>query len=830
MLAGHEGRLRRPAGAPYAGTRSPSNMTRVQGAGRPTGTGLRRALLIVASVLLALLLPVLGPSGCDGTPDWIDPPGPYVELTGRLSALIESEIAAKGIPAFSIALVDGDRIVWARGFGMADAARGRAATAATVYRAGSVSKLFTDIALMQLVEDGQVDLDRPVTDYLPDFRPENPYERPVTLRQLMCHRSGLVREPPVGNYFDPTEPTLEETVASLDSTRIVYAPGTRTKYSNAGLAVVGLVVERLRGKPFADVVKERVLDPVGMERAGFRLGRARRESELARARMWTYDGRTFDAPVFDFGMAPAGNLFSDVIDLGRFVCVLLDRGQASDGSRVLQEGTLEEMWTPQLVGEGESGRFGLGFVVDELQGHRRIGHDGAVYGFSTSLAALPDQKLGVVAVSSLDVTNAVVARIADFALESMLALRSGAPLPEDVTTQPVPAKIATSLEGTWEQAGQTLRLARDGDRLLVDAGTTVLDVRQRGDELVVDDRLSSRGSLEPAEDGQSLRWAGKTWQRQSETGPPAPVQARWRGLIGEYGFDHNVLYVIERDGRLHALIEWFFRYPLQEVGDGVFNFPGYGLYHGEQIIFERDDRGRAIRAIAAGVEFPRRRVGVEEGATFTVRPREPIERLRQRALASAPPPRAPGLRDPELVDLSQVDSGILYDIRYATANNFLGAVLYSEPRALLHRPVAEAVARAHRSLEPHGLGIVVHDAYRPWHVTKLMADATPADLQEFVASPERGSRHNRGCAVDLTLYDLESRAPVRMPSGVDEFSPRARSFYPGGTDRERWHRDLLRRTLRREGLIPARGEWWHFDWPEWSSYAILNRRFEAIPR
>ncbi|MCH2471297.1 MAG: beta-lactamase family protein, partial [Gemmatimonadetes bacterium] len=112
----------------------------------------------------------------------------------------------------------------------------------TVYRVGSVSKLFTDIAIMQLVERGELDLDAPVTTYLPDFAPENPFGTPITLRQLTSHRSGLVREPPVGHYFDPTEPTLAQTVASLSPTRLVYPPTERIKYSNAAIATVGYVL------------------------------------------------------------------------------------------------------------------------------------------------------------------------------------------------------------------------------------------------------------------------------------------------------------------------------------------------------------------------------------------------------------------------------------------------------------------------------------------------------------------------------------------------------------------------------------------------------------
>src|SRR5258708_9139639 len=172
-----------------------------------------------------------------------------------LESFIRREIADKQLPSLSIALVDDQRIVWQRDF---------EATPKTVYRVGSVSKLFTDIAIMQLVERGELDLDAPVSNYLPDFHPRNPFGRRITLRQLMSHLSGLTREPPVGHYFDTTAPTLAATVASLNATEFVYAPETHTKYSNAGIAVVGYVLERLRKQPFAKYVTRAVLDPPGL--------------------------------------------------------------------------------------------------------------------------------------------------------------------------------------------------------------------------------------------------------------------------------------------------------------------------------------------------------------------------------------------------------------------------------------------------------------------------------------------------------------------------------------------------------------------------------------
>ncbi len=352
------------------------------------------------------------------------------EAAGRLEGFIREEMKVHGLPAVSIALVEGKQIVWARGFGLASPHQGVEATAETVHRVGSVSKLFTDLAVMQLVERGELDLDAPVTKYLPDFAPHNSFGGEITLRQLMAHRSGLVRESPVGHYFDAASPTLEATVRSLNSTELIHAPGAKTKYSNAAIATVGRVIEKVKGEPFGSYVKRSVLEPLGMKASDFDATPevARR---LAVGQMWTYDGRTFDAPTFPLGTAPAGNLYSTVLDLARFLGALFDEGRP-----VLKPETLEAMWTPQFAGEGAKRGFGLGFNVGRLDDHRRVGHNGAVYGFATEVAALPDDEIGVAVVITKDCANTTAARVGDAALRMLLALKAGKPLPTIETTAP----------------------------------------------------------------------------------------------------------------------------------------------------------------------------------------------------------------------------------------------------------------------------------------------------------------------------------------------------------------------------------------------------------
>jgi len=213
---------------------------------------------------------------------------------------------------------------------------------------------------------------------------------------------------------------------------------------------------------------------------------------------------------------------------------------------------------------------------------------------------------------------------------------------------------------------------------------------------------------------------------------------------------------------------------------------------------------------------------------FRIKPLRPLDQLRREALAATPPQESGQFRPEDLVELRSLDPGIRYDIRYATADNFLSTPVYESSHAFLEREAADAVVRAHRKLRSAGYGLLIHDAYRPWWVTKLFWEATPIDKREFVANPSQGSRHNRGCAVDLTLYDLRGGRAVEMPSLYDEMSERAYPGYSGGTAAQRERRDLLRSAMEAQGFTVFASEWWHFDYKDWRLYRIGNRSFEEI--
>ncbi len=201
------------------------------------------------------------------------------------------------------------------------------------------------------------------------------------------------------------------------------------------------------------------------------------------------------------------------------------------------------------------------------------------------------------------------------------------------------------------------------------------------------------------------------------------------------------------------------------------------------------------------------------------------------ALAEGPPRETGDFRKPDLVELVRLDPSMRLDIRYATPQNFMGRALYPQARAFLQRPAALALVEVDRSLRAQGYGLSVLDAYRPWSITRKMWEQASQAWRDggYVADPARGSRHNRGAAVDVSLYDRATGRYLPMPSAYDEFTGRARADYAGGTREQRQNRDLLIAAMQHQGFQVLGEEWWHFDFRAWKEYPILDLQFSEIP-
>jgi D-alanyl-D-alanine dipeptidase len=314
----------------------------------------------------------------------------------------------------------------------------------------------------------------------------------------------------------------------------------------------------------------------------------------------------------------------------------------------------------------------------------------------------------------------------------------------------------------------------------------------------------------------------------SQAEKPSDIPRQWSGLIGEYLQGRDTVSVLEKDGELYISNAWGHASQMRAEGNDRFKISEARSNSETMCTFRRNASGFAFSLELGPSVFKRIFYGGESGASFRIEPLKPADVLRKEALLASPPKEEGSFKKPDLVELRLLDSTIRLDVRYATTNNFMGERFYSQARAFLQRPAAEALVRAHRALRSMGYGLLIHDAYRPWYVTKMFWDATPKEQKDFVADPVKGSRHNRGCAVDLSLYDLKTGMAVEMVSGYDEFSHRAYPSYLGGTSLQRWHRQLLRKAMEAEGFKVFDVEWWHFDFRDWRSYPIGTLTFEEI--
>jgi D-alanyl-D-alanine dipeptidase len=237
--------------------------------------------------------------------------------------------------------------------------------------------------------------------------------------------------------------------------------------------------------------------------------------------------------------------------------------------------------------------------------------------------------------------------------------------------------------------------------------------------------------------------------------------------------------------------------------------------------------GDRAMALYGTSRMERRPIGPADGDVFRIDPVRPVADILREAGRVSPPAFVASGGAESLVDLSTIP-GVRLDVRYATGDNFMGAALYPFEAAYARRAAAEALAAAARDLAAYDLGIIVHDAYRPWSVTWAFWQATPNAQKLYVANPADGSRHNRGAAIDIGLYRLSTGEPVELPSDYDEFTPRAHLDYAGGTSQQRWYRALVQHVMRTNGFSSLAAEWWHFDLRSWRDYPVLNVSFEEL--
>lgn len=417
------------------------------------------------------------------------PPAPTQVARGDFAAaqryaatLSEQAIAKQWVQGISIALVDDQRVVWAGGFGFADVEARQLATADTLYRVGSVAKLFTDTAALQLVETGRLRLDQPVQEVLPGFSPKqwDGSPIPITPRMLMTHHSGLPRD--VQKAFQTAQPPRFTDEAGNFDGHLAHRPGQMFSYSNVGLSVLGSMVEKVSGTRFEDHMQSAVLKPLGMHRSTFDVA-APQDPSLAKG----YRGDTVLAPV-PLRDVPAGGLNSSATDLARFLMMVFAEGQAG-GQRVLRAESVAEMLRPQnaAVALDFDSRMGLGWFLQSPDTARVTGggwnasHDGAIDGYRSTLMTLPAHKLGVVVLTNSasggGIARTIAAQMLKVALEAKTGIRQrgmddtlpGVSIPGFASTPLAPEQLARWTGHYCTSMGPLRIYTTDNKSLRVDA-------------------------------------------------------------------------------------------------------------------------------------------------------------------------------------------------------------------------------------------------------------------------------------------------------------------------------------------------------------------------
>lgn len=325
-----------------------------------------------------------------------------------LDLWIEEQVAFQQLPGLAIGIVYDGELIWTKGYGYSDVASKTPTTPATLYRIGSITKLFTATAVMQLRDAGKLRLDDPVAQHLPWFKIQSAFEEApeITVRHLLTHTAGLPREAAFPYWTTHEFPSREEVREALPGQSAIYPPADRYKYSNLGMTLLGEIVAEVSGMPYAEYVARHLFAPLGMTSTT-----AAPTEEHHRRRATSYLRRMPDGSraTFDYydteAIGPAANIVSSVEDLARFAAFHLGDGRAGGEETVLKGSTLREMQRPHWVYSSWAGGRGLGFGISQRKGTTIVSHGGWIGGNRSHLLLVPSQDLGVVAITNADDGN-----------------------------------------------------------------------------------------------------------------------------------------------------------------------------------------------------------------------------------------------------------------------------------------------------------------------------------------------------------------------------------------------------------------------------------------
>ena len=333
----------------------------------------------------------------------------------------------ENVAGLAVVVVDDQNILWAEGFGYTDWDEKIPVMPSTLFSIQSMSKSFTATAVMFAVQDGLVDLDEPITTYLPDFHVNSIFEehpeKKITLRMLLSHTAGFVFEAPYGNNYDRPAYSFEKHIASISDTWLKFPVGTRYYYSNVGIDLAGYILQVRSGIPFIQYVQEKVLDPLGMKDSTLAVDRIRANSRRAIGHV---PGELFRPPV-DFLFIPSGGVWTTAMDMARYLQFHINAGVV-DGNRLLQESFAETMYTPPSTPAQhayQDSSYALGITINQRYAARHFQHGGGGMGFNNSMVWYPELKLGAAVLCNADLDNDLVVQLNEGILDGIIASAPG---------------------------------------------------------------------------------------------------------------------------------------------------------------------------------------------------------------------------------------------------------------------------------------------------------------------------------------------------------------------------------------------------------------------
>jgi CubicO group peptidase (beta-lactamase class C family) len=374
----------------------------------------------------------------------IAPNTDYSSVIEKVKKELPIAIALKDITGASVAIVDGENIVWSEGFGYTDRLRKVKVTADTLFHVGSISKSFTALGVLKAVDKKLLALDDPVKKHLSWFnvnsRSRAAETEKITIRHLLSHHSGLGTWSPLGNPSDPQyhTRTIEEIVKSMRDSWLKFPAGERFEYSNQGIDLAGYTLEVTAGKPFADFMRDELLRPLGMTASTFDQAEATRKEACALGYL-----SKRPVPIVNGIVTPliaAGGLFASANDLARFVTFHL-QGHPVAGKPILPQSLLQEMYTPQFTAQNQLSGYGLGIYKAIQHDTVRLSHGGLGYGISAHYRFLPEHKIGVVLLTNQDAAHNAP-NLASRVIELMLAVKLGT-VPQNKPIGVAPKPIAS---------------------------------------------------------------------------------------------------------------------------------------------------------------------------------------------------------------------------------------------------------------------------------------------------------------------------------------------------------------------------------------------------